>query len=320
MTIGSNNSLRAEIMIDRRTFLLVSAAIFGAAPVRAASSNPTIPLWPAEPPGGGGPSGPVHVSPKGNVSNVSSPSLEIYLPRRPNSAAMLVAGGGGYKRIQMGSEAHPAASWLAARGITAFVLSYRLPPEGWANGPLAPLQDAQRALRLIRSQSEKRGLDPAKIGVLGFSAGGHLMGLASTRSAFASYRPIDDGDTVSARPDVAALIYPVITLEPPYDHTSARRSLLGKHPSAAASAEWSVESHVGPHCPPVFLVQAVDDPISNPQNTLIMAAACRKAGVPAELHRLPSGGHGFGMGRPGTPTIEWPSWYETWLRAQRMLG
>ena len=232
---------------------------------------------------------------------------------------MLIAAGGGYKRIELEKEAYPAARWLTARGITAFVLTYRLSREGWNDGPLAPLQDAQRALRIMRAEAERRRLDPTRVGALGFSAGGHLIGLAATRSAFASYEPIDAIDRQSARPELAALIYPVITLKPPYDHTSARRSLVGNHPDAEASAEWSVETHVRSGCPPVFLVQAEDDPISNPANTLIMADACRKAGIPVELHRLPSGGHGFGMGKPGTPSADWPGWWEQWLRGNRFL-
>jgi acetyl esterase/lipase len=122
------------------------------------------------------------------------------------------------------------------------------------------------------------------------------------------------------RPSAAALIYPVITLEPPYDHTSTRRSLVGTHPDPASSAEWSVETHVRAGDPPMFLVQADDDPISNPANSRIMAEACRRAGVPAELHTLASGGHGFGMGRPGTPTMAWPGWFETWLRRERLIA
>jgi acetyl esterase/lipase len=303
-------------MMDRRSFLVSAGVALMAGPVGAASNNPVIPLWPHEPPGGGGPSGPVRVSEKGAVSNIAMPVLEVFAPTRPGRAAMLVAAGGGYKRIEMANEAYPAARWLAAQGITTFVLSYRLPPEGWNEGPLAPLQDAQRALRLIRANAARYGIDPHRVGVLGFSAGGHLMGLVSTRSAFASYQPGDAIDTESARPDMAALIYPVITLKPPYDHTSTRKSLVGPHPDQQASAEWSVETHVRSGCPPMFLVQAEDDPISDPVNTLIMAEACQRAGVPVELHRLPSGGHGFGMGKPGTPTSVLPGFYATWLHKE----
>ncbi len=232
---------------------------------------------------------------------------------------MLVAAGGGYRHIAITREAYPAAAWLAARGVTAFVLCYRLPQEGWTDGPLAPLQDAQRALRVIRAQAPRYRLDRNRIGVLGFSAGGHLMGMAATRSGLQSYAAIDAQDTYSARPDNAALIYPVITLEAPYDRTSTRHALVGLHSTPEASAAWSVQTHVRPDCPPVFLMQAEDDPISDPANTLIMADACRAAGVAVDLHRVPTGGHGFGMGRPGSPTAAWPNWYETWLRARHVI-
>lgn len=270
-------------------------------------------LWPDRPPGGGGPRGPVSVGQSGGMSNIAVPALEVYRPASPNGAAVLIGGGGGYKRIEMESEARPAARWLADRGVTAFVLRYRLPEEGWSAGPLAPLQDAQRALRLIAATGAPHGIDPMRVGVLGFSAGGHLMGLAAARSGFASYRPVDDADARPARPAQAALIYPIVTLEPPYDHTSTRIEMVGRHPSPAFAADWSVETHIRQHCPPFFLVQAEDDPISNIANTAILEQACRSAGVPVERHILPSGGHGFGMGSPDSPTGEWPTWYKTWL-------
>lgn len=275
----------------------------------AAMSPERRPLWRGVPPGGGGPSGPVAIDEKGVISNIAMPAIDVVRPSRPNGASVLVAAGGGYKRIEVATEAMPAAHWLAAHGITAYVLSYRLPGEGWLDGPLAPLQDAQRAIRMIHA--EARG----PVGVLGFSAGGHLLGLASTRSAFASYRSRDALDEAPARVDDAALIYPIVTLEPPFDHTSTRIQLIGRHPSPAESAEWSVQTHVRDRCPPMFLVQAKDDPISNIANTALLADACRAAGVPVERHVLPTGGHGFGMGHPGTPTAAWPTWYDGWLKS-----
>ncbi|MET0748906.1 MAG: alpha/beta hydrolase [Rhizobium sp.] len=302
-------------MIDRRTLLIATgAALLLPSTRRAAAANSIVPLWPQDAPGGGGPKGAVAISGKGAISNIAVPSIEVFRPAKPNGAAMLVAAGGGYKRIEMASEAQPAALWLNERGITAFVLSYRLPSEGWREGAKAPLQDAQRALRLIRAKSAEYSIKPERIGVLGFSAGGHLLGLAAARSAYRSYGRVDEADKQSARPSGAALIYPIITLEPPYDHTSTKRVLLGRHPTDVESAEWSVQPHVRAHCPSMFLVQAEDDPISDPHNTLIMEAACKSAGVPVEMHRLASGGHGFGMGKPGTPTAGWPAWYEAWLR------
>lgn len=241
--------------------------------------------------------------------------MEVFQPAKPNGAAVLVAAGGGYKRIEMKKEALSAARWLTDRGFTVFTLTYRLPGEGWNAGPLAPLQDAQRALRLIRQNASRFEIDPERLGVLGFSAGGHLLGMASVRSAFPSYERIDAADGLSARPSFSALIYPIITLEPPYDHTSTRRILIGTHPSPERSADWSVQTHVRSGCPPMFLVQAQDDPISDPANTRIMADACKRAGVPVELHQLASGGHGFGMGEKDTPTGVWPDYFSAWLTA-----
>ena len=302
-----------------RRSILVAMGAFALLPgiSRAAAAAPaSLPLWPDLPPGGGGPSGDVRQNSKGAVSNIAVPKIDVFAPKAPNGTAFLIAAGGGYKRIEMQNEALPAAHWLNDRGITAFVLSYRLPAEDWEAGPLAPLQDAQRALRVIRANAGTFQINPDRLGVLGFSAGGHLLGLAATRSAFASYEPIDSADSLSARPDLAALIYPVITLKPPFDHTWTRKMLIGSHPSPALSSAWSVEDHVKARCPAVFLVQAQDDPISDPQNTLIMQAACEKADVPVELHRLASGGHGFGMGVPGTDTAARPGYFSTWLDKQ----
>ncbi|HEY0122977.1 MAG TPA: alpha/beta hydrolase [Rhizobium sp.] len=300
-------------MLTRRSILAGMSATAFFRNVQAAPVAASLPLWSAEPPGGGGPSGPMAINAWGAITNIAVPSITVYMPAHPNGDAMLVAAGGGYKRIEEGQEALPAASWLNDHGITAFVFRYRLPREGWTDGPLAPLQDAQRAIRLIRANAKSFRINPKRLGVLGFSAGGHLLGLAAARSAFASYPAADKIDALSARPDFAALIYPVITLEPPYDHTSTRRIFVGDHPSPEMSAAWSVETYVGSDCPPMFLVQAENDPVSDPVNTLIMQAACERAGVPVELHRLASGGHGFSMGKKGTPSGEWPGFFATWL-------
>ncbi|MEA9390741.1 alpha/beta hydrolase [Acerihabitans sp. TG2] len=302
--------------MDRRQFLIGFAAAM-IAPQSSAGlvGNNTLPgehshiaLWNGVPPGGGGPSGSETLSAKGALSNITCPSLSVFRPKTPNGQSVLIAAGGGYKRIEMGSEAWPAARWLSALGYTAYVLSYRLPDESWRDGNLVSLQDAQRALRIIRRREKY-------VSVLGFSAGGHLLGMAVTRSDFSSYPAGDALDQTPAYADRAALIYPVITLETPYSHTSTHKLLVGPHATAAANAQWSVQNFVTATTPRMFLVQAEDDPISDPHNTLIMAAACLRERVPVEMYRYSSGGHGFGMGKPGTPTIEWPARYKAWLRA-----
>lgn len=309
--------------LDRRTFLAATGAAcaFGfAGPVAARTYEPrNIPLWPEGSPGGGGPEGSIVENDKGAISNIVAPSMDIYMPNRPTGSAMLIAAGGGYKRIEVGKEAIPAARWLTNHGIIACVLKYRLPREDWASGPIAPLQDAHRAIRLISSGHVAPEIDPLRVGLLGFSAGGHLMGLSAVRSDFQSYTPSDDVDSLAIRLSVLALAYPVITLEPPYDHTSTRISLVGKNPTLKDSADWSVETYVRQNCPPTFLAQAENDSISDPQNTAIMEDACRKVGVPVERHLYSRGGHGFAMGRRNTPTTRWPHALKNWLSAHDMI-
>jgi len=310
--------------MNRRQFIVGSAAAMvairaglvlareheggGDVPIKTTpvSQYTDIALWRGTPPGGGGPSGAQSATADGALSNITLPSLRMFQPRRPNGKAVLITAGGGYKRIGMGKEGWPEADWLTHLGYTAYVLTYRLPGENWNDGNLVALQDAQRALRIVRSREKH-------VSVLGFSAGGHLMGMAATRPDFRSYPEQDALDRTPAFADRAALIYPIITLEKPYTRTSTHKILVGPDASDAEDARWSVQTYVTPQTPPMFLVQAEDDPISDPHNTLIMAAACEREHVPVDMHRYSSGGHGFGLGRAGTPTVEWPDRYKAWL-------
>ena len=299
--------------MHRRYFLRILATTLLAAKTgisfsaRTTSRLEVLPLWQRGVPGSGGPGGSMQISPSGAQWNISIPTLTVLSPAQPNGHGVLIAAGGGYRRIEVGKESMPAAQWLTARGYTAYILSYRLPGEGWSEGNRVSLQDALRALRLIR-QREKQ------LSVLGFSAGGHLMGMAATRPDFPDYPDYDEWDKKPLTVDRAALIYPIITLEKPYTHTSTHHMLVGRDAPDSEDAAWSVQQYVTPYSPPFFLTQAENDSISNPQNTLIMAAACQRQHVPLELYRYPTGGHGFGMGRAGTATVEWPGHYETWLK------
>lgn len=310
--------------MHRRTMLVSSFAgslsLLGGCHGPSRSQSPDqIALWPDTPPGGGGPGGVEQSTATGALYNIREPRLEIFRPERPNGSAVLVAAGGGYQRIGMRREAYPAARWLTARGITAFVLVYRLPGEGWAEGPLAPLQDARRALTLIRHRASIENLDLKRITLLGFSAGGHLMGMTATNWAGAEPFSVGLGEGELAPLAGAALIYPVITLEKPYDHTATHRDLVGSNPDPSLARLWSVQSHVASGYPPVFLTQADNDRIANPYNAALMARTCEAIGTDVDYHRLPTGGHGFGMGEPDRVTSEWPNWYQAWLAKRGML-
>ncbi|PIJ51443.1 hypothetical protein BL250_05410 [Erwinia sp. OLTSP20] len=275
------------------------------APHQAAGID--IPLWPGLPPGGGGPVGAARYSSTGALSHIARPGLTLLPASGADGKAVLIAAGGGYKRISLAREAWPAACWLQQQGYNAYILCYRLPGEGWHDGASVALQDARRALRVIASR-EKR------LSVLGFSAGGHLMGMAITANGLGDYPPQDALDDTSVSVDGAALIYPVVTLERPWSHTSTHRMLVGPQASDQQNARWSVQRHVTPATPPVFLVQAEDDTLASPHNSIVMAEACQRAQVPVELHLYRNGGHGFALGKAGTATVAWPAAYRLWLK------
>lgn len=250
----------------------------------------------------------------GAVTRISEPRMEIYRPAQPNGSAVLILGGGGYFRIQVGTAAAPMAQWLSSIGVTAAVLYYRLPAEGWP--AVAPFQDGQRAMRLLRSQADTLGIDPAQIGVMGSSAGANLAGILSTRFDHDFYPALDGTDRTSARPDFLAMLYPVVSLQAPLDTTRTRRELATQ---ADAVAAYSVESHVRADMPPVFLVHAADDAIADVGHSLTMFNAARAQGVPAEMHIFEKGGHSWGLGRPGALVAQWPRLFATWARSHGFM-
>jgi acetyl esterase/lipase len=279
----------------------------------ARSGSFTIPLWPeGRIPDGPGPSGPEIVSSTGSVRNISVPRLVIYPAERPNGAAMMVSSGGGYAHIERGTESIPACQWLQSIGVTAFELIYRLPGEGWPK--TAPLQDGQRAMRIIRSMARKMPYRSHRIGVMGFSAGGHLAGMTETTPTVERYRSVDEIDAISSAPNFAALLYPVLTLVPPYDHTHTLKSIAGDHPSMPVLEALSVDFQVTPATPPTFLAQAKDDPISPVENSERMYKALQSAHVESELILFDTGGHGWGLGKRGTEEQSWPSHFATWTK------
>jgi len=251
------------------------------------------------------------------LHNTRSPTLHVFRPDRPNGTAVLAAPGGGYEFVSIANEGVDLAARLNPLGYTVFVLNYRLPAEGWRDRADVPLQDAQRATRLIKSRARDFRVDPEKIVTIGFSAGGHVTASLAT-TAKAAYEPVDAWDQADPHPAAVALIYPVITMTLPYTHAGSRRFLLGDSPSEALVDLRSAERHVDAQTPPLFLVHACDDPAVPVENSLMMFEAARRAKIPVEAHFPQEGGHAFGVGAPGTPASQWPTLLDLWL--SRLLG
>ena len=237
----------------------------------------------------------------------TEPILTVVRPQRPNGAALLLIPGGGYKWAVVDKEGLDCARVFAEAGVTCFVLRYRLPGDGWAAGADAPLQDAQRAMRLIRARAGSEGLDPQRIAVLGASAGGHLAGLLTARAGDSVYAPVDDADRQSARPDLTILLYPVATMADPFVHAGSRRELLGPAPTPEVIRRYSLEQMDWAGAPPTFLLHAIDDEAVPVENSLGLLSALRTARVPVESHLFEEGGHGFGIRLiAGKPAAVWP--------------
>jgi acetyl esterase/lipase len=245
------------------------------------------------------------------VTNVSQPTMTIYAPKGENTGAVVVVfPGGGFQILAMDLEGTEACDWLTSRGITCVLLKYRVPsvPYRWRcdcrphNLELSvpALQDAQRTLRLVRFHAAEWHIDPHKVGVLGFSAGGYLVAEASTNFKRRLYAPIDAADKESSRPDFAVAVYP--------GHLATEANTL--NPNVPVSRE----------TPPTFLVQAEDDNVDGVQQALVYYAALKKAEVPVEMHLYAQGGHAFGLRRTSLPITGWPSLVEAWLQTIGMVG
>lgn len=251
------------------------------------------------------------------ITGVSQPYLVVYRPGKPNGIGLLVTPGGGYQRIVLDKEGTALApDFVDAGGVTLFVLRYRLPGDGHAGGADAPLADAQRALRLIRARAHEWRLDPARIGVMGFSAGGHVAASLGTRFEEKVYKRVDRADALSARPDFMLLIYPVISMDSGIAHGGSRERLLGAQPEPERVRRYSAEQRVFADTPPAFLLHAEDDAVVDSENSLRMHAALRAAGVPVEMHLYPRGGHGFGVRETtGLPVALWPQLALRWMQS-----
>jgi len=264
-------------------------------------------LWPDGAPGA-----------KGDEPN-DKPTLTIYLAdkAKANGAAVCICPGGGYGGLAMDHEGHQIARWFNSMGVAGFIVDYRHRGKGY--GHPAPLQDAQRAIRSVRARAGEWSVDPEKIGVMGFSAGGHLASTAGTHFDAGDPQSDDAIQRVGCRPDFLILCYPVIALDEAHTHRGSQRNLLGEDPDPDLVRSLSNEKQVTPETPPTFLFHTDEDKGVPPENSVYFYLALRKAKVPAEMHVYRQGRHGVGLA-PGAPgTGNWPKQCEDWMRGLGLL-
>lgn len=305
-------------MVDRRTFLTLSAA-FGAAAAlpmaaRARANDLSIQdIWPNDPPGGDKVTVEEQVilrHPGGDPNDtaflhVRKPWLLLRKPKKPNGGAVLLIPGGGYVRVAVSKAGGDIDAWLADQGYTVFTMDYRLPGDPWAAGAEVALQDAQRAMRIIRSRSTELGFDPNRVAIMGFSAGGHVAGLLVTRWDKPVYAPIDALDQLSAKPTTASMCYPVVTMMQPYAHQQSMHAALGPDPSEEARQAASIELHVPADAPPTFVCATTNDPVVPHQNAMLMFDALNAAKIPSELHLYEGATHGFPLRGKDHQLLPW---------------
>ncbi|MFO7845452.1 MAG: alpha/beta hydrolase [Balneolaceae bacterium] len=252
------------------------------------------------------------------ISNVQKPTLEVFLPDKhpATGQGVLIFPGGGYTILAYEWEGTEFAKWLNSHGIAGIVVKYRLPlSESLTNSKEVPLLDAQRAIRMVRHHASEWGLNQGQIGIMGFSAGGHLASTLSTQFDHSIDRETDNIDTLAARPDFSILVYPVISFRDAGAHSGSRRNLLGESPSQEMIDRFSSELNVTDETPPTLLVHSQDDQVVPVENSFLYYNALHKHGVNASMHIYPSGGHGFAFGN-GRGTVEgWTSVLLEWLKA-----
>ena len=289
-----------------RSILLVVAALAAQTAPAPLQDGQLIPLWAGRAPGALG------------SDEADTPAVTVFLPRSvgPRTPAAIVCPGGSYARLAANHEGRQVASYLNSLGVAAFVLRYRLGPR--YHHPIE-LGDAQRAIRLVRSRAADWRLDPARIGIVGFSAGGHLAMTASTLFDEGGGGAADPIDRVSSRPDFAVLGYPVVSMVEPWTHAGSRSNLLGDAPDPAVAARLSGERAVSATTPPTFLFHTYADATVPVENSVQYFLALKKAGVPAELHVFEKGAHGVGLANDNAALSEWSKLLANWLRVRGVI-
>lgn len=264
-------------------------------------------LWPDGAPGAKG------------TAERDKPSITIYLPpkEKANGCGVVVCPGGGYGHLAVGHEGKDIGEWYNTFGVTAFVLRYRIAPH--YKHP-SPMLDVQRAIRTVRARAKEWKLDPNRIGVMGFSAGGHLASTAATHFDIGKADSADPIDRTSCRPDFAVLCYPVISFTQPFTHKGSRRNLLGNSPSQKLVESLSNEKQVTKNTPPTFLFHTTADRAVPPENSIAFYLALRKAGVPAEMHIYEKGRHGVGLAKRDPVLSTWPGRLRDWLKSRGLLS
>jgi acetyl esterase/lipase len=316
---GALNSMRLTCAVALAGFFLAlggqGSAVGAEPPVwQPSPGHIQIPLWPGSAPELQSVPGPETATP-GGVTNVTRPTMTVYAPSGKNTGtAVVVFPGGGFQMLAMDLEGTEVCDWLTSRGITCVLLKYRVPsaPYVWQcdcrphNRSLSTpsLQDAQRTLRLVRSRASEWHIDPNKMGVLGFSAGGYLVAEVSTHFQTRLYAPIDAADQESSRPDFAIAIYP--------GHLSLANDSIALNPT--------IKTHITSQTPPTFLLQNEDDQVDRIEDALSYYMGLKAANVPVELHAYAQGGHAFGLRPSKLPVSEWPRLVEKWLRTIGMLS
>jgi len=282
------------------------------------AQNKILPLWEGKPPNyrETGEQTVWDTSDIVSINHVRFPDLAVYLPSKKNATGegVVICPGGGYVRLSYDWEGSDIARWLNSRGIAAFVLKYRLPgSESNIIRHQSPLLDAQRAMRLVRTRAGEWNLDPGRIGIMGFSAGGHLASTLSTHFDRGDPDATDPVEKMSCRPDFSVLIYPVISLTREFTHSGSKQALLGEEPEAELVQAFSSELQVTPDTPPAILVHSGDDTSVPVENSMAYYMALRENGIPAALHVYPYGGHGYSLAIGRGYLSTWPDRVIEWI-------